>query len=1201
MQKEAIMKIAISKHVVPFIIWACYFAGMKSFCQTKVNDQATAVRKSPVSYHMSFDNRDFFNEDFIEQSGKKSVEERKIDFPAGKFGKGIRMSFIPAPPDDDNMSGIDLDLITAVIFNTTPGNTMGFNEPFIWGSGRVNTRLGAVAFWAKGKLPYAGPLFEQTSISFGRKERDLIGVVSDKDNKLSAYVQDARYVRHEIKSEVVWDEAGWNHIVLNWDWANGMELWLNGNKIASSSGTDGWFETAPPGLFHLPAPGLIYDELYLLDRPLSEPEIKKLVSSNIPPEEESPVYHRASYDEKRIAQYSGADRSENLPVASPDKAFSIAEVWPGNVSDGHIPGWYVADGRNEMAWPHTYAFFTIIPGDGDFHAEKVDVKTPPQSKVNYVVLTGNLTNVKVQAGPPDQKDPKDLFSVPPGNRFFYGSAITAVKGASFRIPFTETYGTPGDFHGDVKLPLSGEKRIQDIGLYYYNTIPAAGYRLQGDKLTLSIADAALPMDRRTRFAINAITARDERKIAVASAAVSKESAGAVDIGAFSRLNIMSEPYNNAIGITGVTLSLPVKTSNQEEVLFVRVHDPALPLRLWNQFTIKLRGFNMGYKKLLLTINFQDMVLTGGDRLWVDIGTVGKTEISIGDKNNPAQIFIPSVASSRAINEYTAKELISAKAQYSKQYEFMPWQFTGKKVSIEEPYSYGGPFDMVMPALAVHRVQPADLVANYLIKVSGPDFNAGVLVHPEKTALITLTDPQGAPDWAIYMRDFNKKRWAMADWWTKRQNPDGQVGGGWKDDALFGSMGLEDLEEDGHSGLRNLINTIFDKFELTRLFKDGYCNIYPIDRLHADDIISERYKTIVNNLGMAYPAEREMQAAWRFGKPDKTPVNYNENIYKSPVNVLNWYWGKDVPEAPYVSKPLDALTKEFRLFASVFDKYNFYRMTESNVMRDDFEPYGSEAWSGENNMYTYMLGGARGSRVDAHVRLAVMWPSGGGPDVARVILHADNTSLDAAVYSFGTRMRSLKMRLCRINDGRYRIGLYADPGGKGKTGAPVWTTEQDLSRFDVVTLPVPSRESLIIKVEQIKNFSLPRELPDLAIDAWDAIWKNDSVTATIHNLGNNKAENIRVRLLDGQKIIGEKTIERLDAPTDFVAKHTAVLFKNVPLSANLKIIVDPGKKIKEILKENNSADVDTPMSKHADQVLWNIHRNKMDQAWSDLYR
>ena len=61
--------------------------------------------------------------------------------------------------------------------------------------------------------------------------------------------------------------------------------------------------------------------------------------------------------------------------------------------------------------------------------------------------------------------------------------------------------------------------------------------------------------------------------------------------------------------------------------------------------------------------------------------------------------------------------------------------------------------------------------------------------------------------------------------------DGQVGGGWNDDTLFGSMGLEYIIYDGHDKLGNLINTIFAKMELTDIFKNGYCNISPIDRMH----------------------------------------------------------------------------------------------------------------------------------------------------------------------------------------------------------------------------------------------------------------------------------------------------------------------------------------------------------------------------------
>src|SRR5690606_3410905 len=214
-------------------------------------------------------------------------------------------------------------------------------------------------------------------------------------------------------------------------------------------------------------------------------------------------------------------------------------------------------------------------------------------------------------------------------------------------------------------------------------------------------------------------------------------------------------------------------------------------------------------------------------------------------------------------------------------------------------------------------------------------------------------------------------------------------------------------------------------------------------------------------------------------------------------------------------PLDELAADFRLYTSVLDDYYFYRMTESRVMMDDFTAFGAP------NMYTHMLGGQRGSRLDARLKLAVMWPSGAGPDVARVILNADDTSLDAAVYSFDQKMRNVDLRLCRINDGRYRIGLYEDPEGKGQAGAPIWTTEKDLTRFEILTLPVPPRQSLVLKVELLEAHQRPEKLPDLVIDPWEAQMKEGKVSATIHNLGNGEAENITVQLRDGDRILQEK--------------------------------------------------------------------------------
>ncbi|HUS00397.1 MAG TPA: hypothetical protein VMY77_01645, partial [Chitinophagaceae bacterium] len=492
----------------------CFLGTINGICQSQTSNTKLDPRASVVSHYMSFNDSNILKQDFIVWAKKKPNDTAHIDFPGGKFGKGIRVEYIPAPPSNSiNMSGMHSGLTTAA-FGNRPGNTNSFAQPFTWGAGKINTKLGAVAFWAKGKPPVTGLLYELGTTSFGRLERDLIGIGLDENKKLYAFLRDARYVRHELKTDIVWNGDNWNHIVFNWDWLNGIELWLNGKKIASSWGTDGWFETAPPGLFHLPTPGIVYDEFYIMDRPVVASEIAALISSNTPPKDESPVYSRANYDPKRVAQFSGTNNSSNFPTVSPDKALSLSEIFPTEAADGYIQGWHVIDGRNEMAWPHEYSLFTIIPGDADFHAEKVDIKTPATALVNYVVLSGNLTNVKVQNVNRTQ-GATTLFNVPGGSGFFYGSTVTAGKGSTFRIPFTEKYGTPKGFNGDVNLPLSGDKRIQEVGLYHFSNNSTGSYKPRGEKLTLGISEGQL--DVRTQFSVHAITSRDERKIAISSA------------------------------------------------------------------------------------------------------------------------------------------------------------------------------------------------------------------------------------------------------------------------------------------------------------------------------------------------------------------------------------------------------------------------------------------------------------------------------------------------------------------------------------------------------------------------------------------------------------------------------------------------------------------------------------------------------------
>ena len=193
-------------------------------------------------------------------------------------------------------------------------------------------------------------------------------------------------------------------------------------------------------------------------------------------------------------------------------------------------------------------------------------------------------------------------------------------------------------------------------------------------------------------------------------------------------------------------------------------------------------------------------------------------------------------------------------------------------------------------------------------------------------------------------------------------------------------------------------------------------------------------------------------------------------------------------------------------------------------------------------------------------------------MSRLVLSADDTSLEAVCYSFADEKRDLKMRLCRLEDGRYRVSLHSDPEGTGKAGEVLWKTERDICRFDIVSLPIPPRTPLVIKVEQIKKYDRPDALPDLVVDPWDAKLSGKNVSVMIHNIGNAPSRNIVVRLVDGEKTLAESVIESIDPPTDFVAKRKTVIFNNVPYSKHLKVIVDPDNVIREIMEENNEATV-----------------------------
>ncbi len=147
----------------------------------------------------------FLSDDWIEQTGLKNIEERKWEVVPGRFGSGLYLGAVPLEYDNDNMSGLDLDIVTAIIFNVGFQGLKGrgYDEPFIWGTGRLHPGYGAIAFWVKGSSSPENPtartiLFEQTTTTWGRLERQLIEVELLRDGTITAYVEDSQTVQKEV-------------------------------------------------------------------------------------------------------------------------------------------------------------------------------------------------------------------------------------------------------------------------------------------------------------------------------------------------------------------------------------------------------------------------------------------------------------------------------------------------------------------------------------------------------------------------------------------------------------------------------------------------------------------------------------------------------------------------------------------------------------------------------------------------------------------------------------------------------------------------------------------------------------------------------------------------------------------------------------------------------------------------------------------
>ncbi|MBN1294262.1 MAG: LamG domain-containing protein [Candidatus Latescibacteria bacterium] len=1116
-----------------------------------------AENQDTVNFHLSFENFDFMSEDIVARSEFKTIDDRGLTLEEGRFGKGLKMNLTPSIVEQDEMTGIDLDTVTAVVFNTRHRRDVwvGYNEPFLWGAGKLNPGSGALAFWIKGQLT-EGELFNQSAMAWGRKERYLLAITVDEFEKIGAYIRDSRYADHTISAHYSWNVDSWNHIVLNWDKSKGLELFINGESVASSWGTDSWWETPLPGLFHLPMPKVIYDELYVFSKPLSESEIKALISTNTVSSSVSDITQHTPEERNRLAKALGISNDLSLPVIKPldkTKVLSFKEITPDFMGDGNIPGRFCQDGRYELAWPHPVAVFTIVPGDADFQAEKLNIDTPQGVPYNYVTVEGNLKGLSSclynakKAG--DRYTGESFFEIPGDERFFFGTMVKREPHPRITLPFLKGYGAPGEFKGNVRLPLTGETRIHEVGIF---DVMEKEEISQPGETTFYLREKG-SLDYRYEFAMRTLNPRIDRTTFFGYRTEPFTSEKWIETGYLRRNHIITAPMTGEKQIGQIVLDFDIKTENTDDVLLVRLHDPCLQHRIWTHAEVKLSGFDGNGGRFRLMLDPPPLFLTSGDVIWIDIATLNNAKIRIGDTGT-GRIILKPAPYFESIHAYEQKALRPVTAEYTKGYHHQPWIFEKIWPDIMKPHAFGGQFDSIMPAMAVLRVLPYSRLAQYYVEWGGPKYNWGSFVDPEKNFPVNdIVIPDGVPRWAYLQRLIQNFRFRIVDWLAKNQNPDGQIHGGWNDDTLI-LRGRPDIALDSCDRARDVFLKVYEGLDITNLFGEGFCQIQPIDNVHNGDFVRERFHAVLFKLGDPYIFRRSLETAYHWDKP--TPFNWGDGKpFLFDKNILEWYWGTNITKEAYKTVDETVIDTNLSRLASYLDDILFYRFTDARIHTDASSIYN------EHYVTRMILGGNADSSISA------AWPEGGGEDLARWITYADSAKFECRMFSFDPLRRKVRLRLCRIKPGTYEVKLTRD--NDGVSGMVLHTADQVINRFDTISFYVPTGEPVILTVRQIKKAKENEPLPDLAIADYDCVREGGTLKVRVSNVGAARSNKTSLRILnDSGKKITEEKVDEIEAPVDFVEKSIRIEFDGIPETGVLRLVVDPQMKQKEIIKENN---------------------------------
>ena len=234
---------------------------------------------------------------------------------------------------------------------------------------------------------------------------------------------------------------------------------------------------------------------------------------------------------------------------------------------------------------------------------------------------------------------------------------------------------------------------------------------------------------------------------------------------------------------------------------------------------------------------------------------------------------------------------------------------------------------------------------------------------------------------------------------------------------------------------------------------------------------------------------------------------------------------------------------------------------------------SEGWASSHLESVFL-----GSTLDEgfHPFHHISW-TGFGDDFAALVLESNSKQLKILVYNFLDQTQDGELNLWHLLPGKYLFLQGSDLNEDDGIDELKVNREFKINqRFGSVEISIPPRQLQVINIQQEESYLLTTNLCDLAISE-DEIVNNSpgnpghvNISLPVHNIGNTGAENIKVGIYDGDILIKDYTIERLDAPLNLESITVVLEIEISGIQNNgITIKVNPDSHIDEITLKNNS--------------------------------